>query len=99
MVPSDSPSERMVPCAPPLTVPIPPSANFVFLTWRDAIAAAQKGIDAAYEHRARLFRQAADAGLTRAEIAEASNLSAQGVQKIIGKDTRATLDSIVGEST
>lgn len=94
-----STDERMVPCAPPLTMPPHPNVSHVFMTWRDAIAAAHQGIATAQDYRARLFREAAAAGLTRGEIGEACGLSPAAVQKIIGKDKRATLDSIVGESS
>lgn len=71
----------------------------VFTSWRAAIADAHTGIETAQEYRRRTFRAAADAGLSRREIGEACGLSSAAVQKIIGKDKRVTLDSIVGESS
>lgn len=86
-------SEPCYPAAPPLTVPgVTP---YIFLSWRDALAAAHAGIANAQEHRRRTFRAAADAGLTRREIGEATGLSTAGVQRVVGKGKRTTLDSKV----
>ncbi|UTI65590.1 hypothetical protein NBH00_05115 [Paraconexibacter antarcticus] len=90
---SGSSDERMVPCAPPLIAHR--EADYVFPTWRAALADSHARIADAYAQRERIFRAAADAGLSRREIAEACGLTAAAVQKIIGKDKRTTLDSQV----
>lgn len=67
--------------------------GYVFPTWRDALADAQGRISGAYAYRARLFKQAHEAGLSYREIGEATGLSAAAVGKVLGKKNRATLDS------
>lgn len=73
-----------------------PASGYVFLTWRAALKDSHERIADAYEKRRRTFRAAADAGLSRREIGEAVGLSAAAVQKIIGKDAKATLDDRAG---
>ena len=54
------------------------------MTWREALNAAQRGIDEAHERRAEVFRAAHDAGLSLRQIADAVGSSAPTVQRIIG---------------
>lgn len=72
-------------------------ADYVFPTWRAALADAQARIGDAYAARARLFRAASEAGLSYREIGEATGLSAAAVGKIIGRK-RASLDSSVADT-
>lgn len=68
--------------------------DYVFPTWRAALADSQSRIADAYAQRARVFRRASDAGISYRDIGEATGLSAAAVGKIIGRE-RQTLDSIV----
>lgn len=81
-----------------MSTPVPPllpgnNADYVFPTWRSALAEAQAQIANAYEQRQCWFKAAHDAGLSYRQIGEATGLSAAAVGKIIGRPQTTTLDS------
>lgn len=63
-----------------------------FMSWRDALQSAHRGIQVAQEHRQRVFRAAQAAGLSQRQIAEAVGISAAGVNRIVVPKKRASLD-------
>lgn len=65
----------------------------VWPSWREAILNAKLGVETAYDRRRRVFQAAFNAGLTFRQIADAAGLSPAGVQKIIGKQRSAELDT------
>lgn len=56
-------------------------------TWRDKIREAADAVDAAYVFRAKVFADAIEAGFSYRQVAEAAEMSAQGVHKIVGGPT------------
>lgn len=69
------------------------ASGYVWPTWREALQSAAHGIEAAYEHRRRVMQAAYDAGLTMKQIGNAMGLSPAGVNKIIGRQRGADLDT------
>lgn len=53
-------------------------------TWRERIRAAADAVDTAYAYRAKVFSDAIASGLTYRQVAEAAELSAPAVHKIVG---------------
>jgi hypothetical protein len=78
----------------PVQPPADDASGYVFPTWRDYLKDAHEGVSWAYERRRRAFSAAHGAGLSYREIGEATGLSAAAVGKALGKQPRATLDSV-----